>query len=181
VNPDTAIKPWLLAVSKQWGIRQAHEYRWPDADKRQEEMYYTYRIIGSHKDTNAVSDFTTASGNDASVSGAQQWITKVQIDLYRSQGGIDELAACIVAAQHNGTIRRLFAAHGASYFESEDVKDLTTFDDERIDYHQQVMVNFYEHMQYDLTDSNGVVDEIHWNLESGSPTWVITKNGITPP
>lgn len=183
MNPDTAIKPWLLAVGKQFGINEAHEIRWADADTRNEEMYFTYRIRKMSKDDDGLLDRTTADGNDSIQGAAQQWMTLVQVDLYRSQGGLGELAACCVAAQDPGPIFSILEAHGVAYIDNieEPDDDDTTWDDERIDYHHKMTCRFFEFAEYGIRNTNGVVQAMKWALTQGGGVWTITKSGVTPP
>jgi hypothetical protein len=183
MNPDTAIRPWLLAVGEQFGIREAHEYRWADADTHPGVMYFTYRVLRSSKNDDGLLDITTADGNDAINAAAQEWNTLVQVDLYRSQGGIGELASCCLAAQDDDSITGIFDAHGISFVDliEDPNDDQTSWDDEEIKYHHRMICRFFEFANYELRETNKVVQAMKWALQQGGGVWTVTKSGITPP
>jgi hypothetical protein len=159
MNPNTTIRPWLLACGEQFGIRQAHEYRWSDAKTRQHEMYCTYQIISSTPRDSGTRDMSSSSGYDVSVKGIQQWVTRVQVDLYNSQDGLYELAAFCVGADHVPAIRSIFGGKCA-FIGAVSVDDYSEFDDAVVDYHQRLICDFYENVEISITDVNSVVDSI---------------------
>ncbi len=179
MNPLTTIRPWLLATGKQFGIREVHEIRWHDADNKPGEMYCTWRIMGSEDEPGEdVHNLTTASGYNASSKYAQSWLTTVQIDLYNSQNGIYELAS-MCAGLHHQTIKNLFV-HDAFY--SKVVTDQSTFDDERINYHHQLVCVFRETIANEITVTNGVVETIQLQIDDGTyhNQYDVTSSGFTP-
>jgi len=169
MNPNTVIKPWLRAVGKQYGINQAHEYRWTDADTRQQDMYFAYRIIGSRPTQDGVQTTkvkTGATNTDSKEVTWQRWTTRVRIDLWRSENGMAELSACCIAATENSEIQRLFAKDGCSFLELVSMENLTVETDQlkTEDIHHRMVVDFYDQIQVSFTKINNVVNEINVTL-----------------
>jgi hypothetical protein len=168
MNPNTSIRPWLLAVGRQFGINQAHDYQWNDASTRPQEEYFTYRITGARPDQDGAVDQTSDAGNNiANRSAWQRWVNTIQIDLYRSENGMAELAACIIAAQTNESIQALFQRSACSFFRiTENAKNLTEVDSDyrKEDLHHQITVEFYDHPSVSMEEVDAVVDEVIINL-----------------
>ncbi len=180
MNPLTTIRPWLLATGKQFGIREVHEMRWHDADNKPDEMYCTWRIMGSEDEPGEdVHNLTTASGYNAASKFAESWLTTIQIDLYNSQNGIYELASMCAGLNHV-TINALFEEKAALY--SKEVIDQSTFDDERINYHHQLNCVFRETIANELTETNGVIETIQIKIDDGTyfDEYDVTSSGYTP-
>jgi hypothetical protein len=179
MNPNDTIRIWLLACGKQFGIDQAHEYRWPDPSTRPEVMYFTFQSLGGQKNQTGHNDLSSASGYDTTVSGSQSHRQLYRIDLYNSEDGLYELEACCVAAQKSQVIRKLFNDGGCAFVELEGVENKTTFDGDRIDHHFSMTVAFLENVEISLTEVNGIVEQIDLTLEAGDPTYQINRTGIT--
>ncbi len=158
MNPDTSIRPWLLACGAQYGIREAHDYRFPDAKTRQHEMYCTYKMISSEPNQVGYQDLSTKSGYDVSWKSVQKWYTIVEIDLYNSQDGLFELASFVVA-QNNKDISAIFNDQ-CSLIDVVSLTNESTFDDERIDYHHKLIVRFEEDIEFVLDEINAIVETI---------------------
>lgn len=188
MNPNSTVRPWLLAVGKQFGIRQAHDFRWPDAKTRPDEMYFTYRLmrtfpvsVGHHDLSSVITPpGKGVPGNDVNRSGSKPYHTVVQIDLYNSQDGLYELAAIEVAAHASPIIRQLFQSKGVAFFEAE-ITDETTFDDQRVDYHHRMIATFEENVEVSITEINGQVDDIvlDLNWDGDIPSQTVNDSGIT--
>lgn len=160
MNPNTTIRPWLLACGKQLGIREAHDYRWPDAKSRQVETYCTYQLMSSVPDQEGHESLDTKTDHTAHRRSVQQWLTTVQIDLYNDQNGLYNLASFAVAADGNPAIRAIFAGTCA-FRRALLVENLTEFDnDSDIRYHHRMVCTFYENPEITIDDVDAVVDEI---------------------
>jgi len=162
MNPETSIRPWLLAVGKQFGINQAHEYQWNDASTRPQEMYFTFEIIASTPDQDGAQKTKTKTDHTAHVKYWQRWITTVQIDVFRSQNGMAELAALVIAAENFRSVQNLFEKSGCSFFQVPDKAENMTVidaDSRREDLHHQIIVEFYDHPSVSLSEVNAVVDD----------------------
>jgi len=177
MNPETTVKKWLLACGKQFGIDQAHEYRWADADTRPQVAYCTYRSINSYADQVGVNNLTTSTAYTVDRKGSQKRLQSYQIDLYRSQDGLYELEAFVVAYHSSEIIRNIF--NGCALVAASDVQNLTTWDDEEINHHFRMTVDFTENVEISLTEVNGLVEQIDMTLETGDTTHEITDTGIT--
>jgi hypothetical protein len=180
MNPNTTIRPWLLACGKQFGIRYAHEYRWPDMDNKPREKYVTYRISASTPEQEGHNYLTTASGNNAVEKASQSWITEVVIDLYNSQNGLYEISSMCVALQNHPSITALFQEHAALL--DRRATDETEFDDEEINYHHRLVCTFRENIQHTLTETNGVWDTLEIQLDDGTyyDQYDVDDTGYTP-
>jgi hypothetical protein len=178
MNPNTSIRPWLLACGKQFGIRQAHDYRWADAEARQYEMYFTYKITGSRPYQVGIEDMSSLTSNTVHFKGVQRWITDVEITLYNSQDGMYELGSCFVGAQSVPSVRAVFNDQ-CSPPRSPVVTNASVEHDDRIEYIHKMTVQFEEEVEFTIDEANGSVDQIDINMESGDPTYEIDRNGIT--
>lgn len=172
MNPDTCIKNWLLAVGDANGIRQAHDHRWPDADTRQVEPYFTYRITNYTPDQLNVQDMTSRVESVVTQSAWQSWIATVLVDLYNCPDGMYVLASCLVALRHNQTIRALFSAQSCGYVDSQtpNIVNLSTWDDAKITDHHQVTVRFQENVYYEIDETNTYVDRARISFDVGGDT-----------
>ena len=179
MNPNASVRPWLLAVGKQFGIRQAHDFHWPDADTRPKQMYCTYRLLKTVPVSAGHHNLSTNTGNTLHRKASKPYKTTVQIDLYNSQDGLYELAAMEVAAFTNPVIRNIFKTGGCA-FKTSEITDETEFDAEVIDYHQRMVAVFEENVEVSLDEINGVVDEIELDLDFDGdiPEYVIDDTGI---
>ena len=164
MNPNTTIKPWLIICGKQMGINEVHEYRWHDADNKNDEPYIVYQELNSDDEQEGdIHDLSSRSGDNTASMFAEPWLSTVQIDLYNSQNGINELAALVSSIYHD-TIRP-YMRHLSLY--SEDVTDLTTWDDERINYHHRLECQFRENVAHELTETNQAVQVVELELYNG--------------
>ena len=178
MNPDTTIRPWLLACGSQFGINAAYGYRRSDSPTRFEEPYCTYRVLEMRERTVASIDLSTApaSGNDLTRKIAVPFSTFVEIKLFNSQDGLYELAAFTAAVKRIPAVRELFAGK-AAYREAVELRNDSTWDDERIYYEHTMVCRFEENASIELEDINAVIDDISLTLESGSHTWTIDDTG----
>ena len=178
MNPDTTLRTWILACGKQFGIREATVYRWPDADSRQHEWYATYRMTSCVPDQVGIQRLNSKTGNTVHRKGAQKHKVTCRIDLFNSQDGLYELAAWGVAAHHSPDIRKIFTDHGSTFIEVIEVIDDSTWDDEEIIYHHYMICTFTDNVEISLDETNGVVDTATFNLEEDSPTHSISLNKL---
>lgn len=179
MNPNRAIRPWLLACGGQFGIRHAFDYRWPDEDTRPEEFYCTYQSIsGVPAQTGWQGDKEITNTNDVTRSGMKQHTQTYQIDLYNSQDGLYELEAFCVAAQFSPALRELFAAEGCEFVAASSITNETIFDDSTIEYHFRLICTFTEYVEISLDEVNALVRQIDLTLDSDHTVQSIFIDGI---
>lgn len=169
MNPKNTVEKWLLAAGKPFGIEQAHDYRWADAETVQQESYCEYRMIRSiPKQATPQTNNAVNADNQYTVdwSSWQEWTTTLQIDLKRSQDGMRELAAMCVAAQAYQPILSMLQNGGVAFTKAVEIINLTdeTNGDLYERYHHRLICEFTEHVQYTLKEINGVVEEIRITL-----------------
>ncbi|MCP4604490.1 MAG: hypothetical protein GY847_28870 [Proteobacteria bacterium] len=157
MNPQIHLRNWLLACGDQFGIRQAHEDIWDDESTRPKHSYFEYKVISSEPIHVGFSDESTADSYNLSWQGVQWWNTKVEVNLYRRPDGIAELAACCIAAQYNDQIIALFDEQ-ASFVGVESLTNETEIFDGQIDYHMKLVCTFEDQMEFELSETNGVID-----------------------
>lgn len=182
MNPNNVIRPWLLIAGKPYGINHAYDYRLADAETATHKMYYTYRLLSSLDAAEGASDLSTATDYDVTYNFQGEFITRIQIDLWHSQNGLEEMAAAILVAKQLAALRMLWKQNACAFNGLVDIVNLTDFENEaEIIYHQQMMVTFTENISVVL-DGIGVdeyVEQVDLNLETGGPTYEITRTGIT--
>lgn len=179
---DNTIRPWLLTVSEAWGVRQAHPYRWHDADKSENEVYFSYRPLRSRPHVHDIVDRSEKDGTTVTHRASQRFIVEVRIDVFRSKDGLNELSRMIPAIQHNQILRDTLSARGVAFRSVvTPPEDISTWDDERIDYQHFMVVDFYENPEYEIVETNGVVETLKFNLESGSKQVQVDSTGVTIP
>lgn len=178
MNPNSTIRPWLLACGSQFGINHAYDYRLPDEVSRPDQMYFTYRFVNMVERSVASIDLTTApdSGYDVTRHVSKPYDVVVEIKLHNSEDGLYELAACIAALQRIPAVRALFAGK-AAFRDVVNLVNDTKWDDGRIDYEHTMVLRFEEIVSIEITDINAKVDDIQLTLESDSHTWSIDENG----
>jgi hypothetical protein len=171
MNPETVIRPWLRLVGHTWGNTEVHDYRWADASTKPQVEYFTYKIISMVPTGDRPTKHWTPKADNTTLNrkSAKQWLTNVQIDLYRSQNGMAELAKCITAAQDdNPTIKKFFNDGGCALRDNEPIQNLTVevADGEglRENYHHRVIVRFYEQVSVSFEESNEVVQKVNITL-----------------
>ncbi|MCP4550411.1 MAG: hypothetical protein GY835_28465 [bacterium] len=162
MNPDTVIRPWLLACGDQYGINHAVDYRLSDWKTRPDIMFCTYRVAGSKPAVVGDFDLSTADSYSAVRRYGRLHQTVVEIDLYNSQNGLYELGAFCIAAQSSPVIREYFGANGCAFITPLEVSNESTFDDDEIEYLHRLTCAFYENPEHSLTQTNAVVDDIEF-------------------
>lgn len=162
MNPDRSIRPWLLAAGKQFGIREAHDYVWPDADTRQDEMYFTYQVVSMRELEEGKRNLNSKTVNTAEWHIIKAMKTFVQIDLYRSQNGMEELAAIVAAEQGIPSIKRLLP--GCALKSIVSIENESKITDEETYYHMRMICEFEENIEYELNENNGTVDDVEYTL-----------------
>ena len=170
MNPNTSIRPWILACGKQFGVRYAYEYRWPDKDNKPAEKFCTYFIQSSRPEEAPSLKYDTKSGNDVTQKGSKSYITTVIIEIHNSQNGIHELNSLCVALENHASIDALFPY--ATYIDSQ-TEDRSDYDDEEINRMQQLTVIFRETVSHTLTDANGAVETIRLQIDADSDQYDI--------
>jgi hypothetical protein len=150
MNPDTTIRPWLLACSLEGNIGavEAFEIAAPDMSGKEEEIYFVYTVKGANEQPKVSPINTTKAPAtdvyDVSVSASQQWKTRVEVELHNSQNGLSELAGCFIAAQIDQDLMNLFTFHGIEpVMGSAEVHNESTRDGSRI-YYKYKMVCYFQ-------------------------------------
>lgn len=179
MNPDSVIRPWLLACGAQFGVRYAFDYRWPDYDTIQDEPFFTYRVQSSQPEQTGFLREDAASGNDHVQTGYKQHITTVNIQLTNAEDGLYILGACGVGAEMSQTLRDLFDSKGVQFYEISNLQTNSVEADDEIFYFHSMQARFYERVELSLTATNAVVDEIKINLETGGKVWTIDGDGYS--
>lgn len=172
MNPDTAIRPWLRACGKLFGVNEVHNYHWADASTRPQEAFFTYKSIRAKSTQDGVQVSKSADENyTATTSGWKTHHTVIRIDLYRSINGVQELAKCCIAAEFHAPIKEHFKKSGCSFSEIySDVEDLTpeydalTAGDITDQLHQRVDVLFNDNISIGFAEINNEVETITIDL-----------------
>jgi len=180
MNPDSTIRPWLLACGKQYGIRVAEEYFWDAPETRQEEAYCTYQSLNELPAQVGVNELSTADANNTVThKQSQSHHIRWRIDLYNSKDGMYELSSFIVALRKNKLIKAMFKEHGGGFNSATGVENETTWSGTKKNYHMSCVVTFNEHVEISLVEINGEVEQIDLTIETGDPTYEIDRTGIT--
>lgn len=160
MNPDLTIRPWLLECASQgnfgegFGAFNAYEYRLADDDARPEHLYFTYRITSMLPDPSqeaVIQENTEVSGSsyDAYRAAKQHWIVTAEIDYYNSQNGLEELAACCIAARDDTGIADTLGTNNAEFRRVVSLINKTNFEnDDRVYYHYTLVVEFTTWARY---------------------------------
>jgi hypothetical protein len=179
MNPDSTIRPWLLACSAQFGIRYAFDHHWPDAETRQREMYFVYKAINTTTDETLFlrADSHTEGSNDITRKGCQEHKTIFEITLHNSQNGLYELAACAIGAKMIPAIQNIFKSKQCAFHETLSINNESFVDNEEVIYKHVMLCDFYERVELSITEVNAIVDDVKFNLESGSYEWTVNSDG----
>lgn len=164
MDPNTTIRPWLLACGNQYGINEAFYLRWPDESCRPETMFFTYRFEGMSSGEPAKYNLNSGSGYSATYRTVQHWKTRVRIDLHNSRDGLYELASCCVGLDGIEILQRIFDDAHIGGFELVELEDDTEYDADEIIYHQHMVLEFNENVELALTFDNEVVEQILFTL-----------------
>lgn len=171
MNPDSAIRPWLLLGGKKHGVTEAHNYRWADASARVQEPYFTYRVIRARQLSNAIERQHDKTDYTANLKAWQPWETTVRIELFRCINGAQVLAECCILAKMSDTAKSFFKRSGCAFREVyEDLEDLTPDVTEIVSgdltehYHQRIDVVFNDNITATLDEENYVVEAINIDL-----------------
>ena len=161
------IRDWLVACGATFGCREVHHYRWPDAKARPEVPYMTYRPIRMVGEGKAQRGAKTSGviGEDPHTvfsESYRQYAVTFRIDLYNSEFGMGWLAKCAIAAEKEQAIKNIFRATAANtgFRELIDVDDLTEEDDERMYFHQRMMIVFRTVATHTHKNYNFKVDKV---------------------
>lgn len=185
MNPNDAIRKWLVASGTQFGIKYAYDYKLPDSDTRAQVPYFTYQIVNAEKVGDGILNESTKSGTTVYYHFVESWITNVRIDLYNSQDGFDELRSVWLGAHSVPEIRKIFADGDC---EPKSILEINNVSQENIDdyeaahnlfYHQYMICSFVEDIEFRLTITNGTIDQVDLTLYSDGATYEIDRSGIT--
>lgn len=167
MNPETTIRPWLLACSMEGNIGavEAFETAAPDMSGKEEEIYFVYAVKGASEQPNVTpiraDALPSPEGYDVDVSAFEEWKTKIDIEIFNSQNGMSELAGCFIAAQIDQDLINLFKLHGiAPVVGSAETQNLTTRDGARIYYHHKMTCHFQTIERFQHRKINNRVDTI---------------------
>jgi hypothetical protein len=171
MNPDSAVRPWLLTVGKQFGIRVAENYIWPDASTKPREPYFTYRVLSGQPVEGNVKKSGDKDGYTVIWAGWQSQETKVEIKLHREMNGVQILTQCAIAAMACEPIKRHFDKSGCRLKGiDESVEDQTppeldmTNGDYKDQIVQRMVVTFNDNVSVEIREENGVVDTLEMDL-----------------
>lgn len=165
------IRDWLVACGATFGCREVHHYRWADAKARHEVPYITYRAARLEPEGPAMRGAKTSglTGEEAHTVNSEsnrQFRVRVRVDLYNSEFGLGWLAKCATAAEKEQAIKNILKRSNTGFRELVDIEDLTEEDDERIYYHQRMVIVFrtvitHTHKNYnfkiDSVDTSGAI------------------------
>ena len=165
------IRDWLVACGTTFGCREVHHYRWADAKTRPEVPYLTYRAVMLEPERPAVRGNQTSGvdGEDAHTvlsESHRQFRVRVRVDLYNSEFGMGWLAKCATACEKEQAIKNIFRRSNIGFREVLSIDDRTEEDDERIYYHQRMLIVFrtvitHIHKNYnhkvDAVDTSGAI------------------------
>lgn len=171
MNPDSAIRPWLIAVGRQYGIRQAYNYRMPDPTTRTQEPYFTYRVMRGRQQTTQFQRHMSKDGYTAIWGGMQSHDTIVRIRLYREVNGVEILAKCAISAAVAEPLKIHFKKSGCAFKgiyediedESPNENDITDGDflDQIV---QRMDVVFHDDIWSEFRETNGIVETLDLDL-----------------
>jgi hypothetical protein len=120
MNPDSAVRPWLLSVGKQFGINEAHNHRWADASTRPQVRYFTYKVLSSVPDNDTAFRDNKSDGYAAIWKQWKSHKTTVEIYLHRELNGVEILSQCALAAQCVEPIKKHFNKSTCSFLKITD-------------------------------------------------------------
>jgi hypothetical protein len=174
MNPDTAIKPWLETVGRQFGIRRAYNFRHSDPSTGSQEPYFTYRILrATPKSAQPVRTNDVSDTDEYAVlwSGWRNYETVVRIRLFREINGVMILAKCADQAQICEPIKRHFDKSSCAFrgiledIEDETPDDIDLTSGDCLEFFRQRMdVIFNDTVSSVTKEKNGVVNDIDINL-----------------
>jgi len=180
MNLNLVIRPWVLSILTQYGIRYAAHVRWPDASTRQHEMYAEYMVVSMVPEQDGLQDQTTVDDSDVVTHSAWQvWLTTVEVVIYNSQDGASELAGLAISAQHNQSIKDLFDRHSAAFHRVVRIDDISEPYDDKTIYKHRLVCEFRTNEEYSLEDTNAVVDEIIFQIEPDDFEYTVSDSGWT--
>ena len=180
MNPDTTIRPWLLAAAKyiNVGTSQAHDYRYKDATTRPGDIYFEYMVKSSKEESMGGEDLSTIATNTVTHVKAKRWFTTAEIKLFNSQNGMQELAEICVGGQMDNTLRLIFSGK-CSPPRNCTIENESIVHDDRTEYVHKLVCVFAENIVFEHVETNASVDQIDLTLEAGDLTHEITRSGIT--
>jgi len=159
------IRNWLVACGATFGCSEVHHYRWADAKARKEVPYITYRA------TRMVPEGKTIRGDQTSgITGEDpytvlseshgQFLVTLRVDLYNSEFGMRWLGACGVACEKEQAIINIKRRSNFGFRELVEIEDDTDEDDERIYYHQWMVVKVRTVITHTHKNYNHKVDSV---------------------
>ena len=181
MNPHTSIKLWLLAAGQQFGINEAYYHVAPDPSSRPVGPYCVYRLPSTVSIEKGIEYIKAKDGTTVSIRTRKRHLTTVEVDLYRREGGLLDLAAIAIAAEAEGAIFRLLKSEGVAFEELLGVEELTPREiqgDLIEHYHQRMTCTFNETIGHNMTEANGVVNTIILHIQEGMGTFEIDADGV---
>ena len=159
------IRDWLVACGATFGCREVHHYRWADAKARPEVPYLTYRAMRLEEEGPASRGEQT-SGVDGEEEHTvlsktnKQYRATIRVDLKNSEFGMGWLAKCAAACEKEQAIKNIFKRHNIGFKKVLYIEDRTEEDDERIYYHQRMMIVFRTTITHTHKNYNHKVDAV---------------------
>ena len=159
------IRDWLVACGATFGCREVHHYRWADAATRPEVPYMTYRVIRAVPEGVAIRGARTSGlpgeePHTVNSESHQQFRTTVRVDLYNSAFGLGWLAKCGIACEKEQAIKSIFRRANIGFREIVDIEDLTDEDDERLYFHQRMVIKLRTVITHVHKNHNFKVDTV---------------------
>jgi len=161
MNPDSTIRPWLVACGQYFGANDAYLYRLPDSKSRLETEYFTYEIVKMKPNINGKIRKTEALGDYGSTRAAvQPWTAIVQISIFNSENGMAELAECCVAAVDDTDIISIFKTGKVAFKSAISISDETEMNDDRLYHKHTLMCEFNTSINYQHPKTNDRIETV---------------------
>jgi len=167
---SAGIKQWLTACGQTYGCDRVYHYRCPDPSTRPEEPYLTYRELRALSDTPAMRgaksvDIDGRPDNTTRTRTVKDFRVQIQVDLYNSEFGLGWLLKTATAAEKEQSIKNIFYRANLGWEDLISAEDLTTWDDERINYHHRIIVILRTTVVHTQEWTNPTIDAVEYSVE----------------
>jgi len=155
------VRKWLVACGAAFGVREVHPYRFTDASTRLEIPYITYTPTRLIPLGVSIMNSSELDGYDVTSHSVKQVEVSLRIDLHNSELGLPFLAWCAIAAEKEQAIKDIFSQHKMAWKGlNEEIREETTFDDERLYYKQSMDVIVRSWLDYGHLNRNHLIDTV---------------------